>query len=114
MEISEKIKKWKDHATSIKSAILEIDVQGGLAVKKIFPDAILVFVLPPSQVDLSDRMTGRARGEDDETTKLRLANADRETATAWQYYDCMIVNAEIQEAVKEITGIIEGTCGEKK
>ena len=97
-----------------KTVILEIDVQGARTVKKILPEAIMVFILPPSQADLVGRMTDRARGEDSNTAKKRLSGASAEISAAWQYYDHMVINAEVNQAVKEIIQIIEGNFEGKK
>ena len=90
-----------------KTVILEIDVQGAREVKKTYPGAIMIFIFPPSQSDLAGRMTGRARGEDGEAARRRLDNAGQEIAAAWQYYDHMVINAELQQAVEEIIQIIQ-------
>ena len=97
-----------------KTVILEIDVQGALIVKNDYPDAVMVFVLPPSQADLATRMNGRGRGEDDETAKRRLGSASCEIAAAWQHYDHMVINADIQQAVEEMIQIIKGKTGEQE
>lgn len=95
-----------------KNVILEIDVQGARAVKEIHKDAIMVFILPPSQSDLVGRMAARARGEDAKTAKKRLDSASAEIAAAWQFYEHMIVNADIEQAIKEIEEVIRENSGE--
>ena len=97
-----------------KIVILEIDVQGALKVKEQYPEALMVFLMAPTQEDLAKRMTNRARGEDSETAKKRLDNASQEIAAAWQYYDHMVINDEVEQAVEEITKIIEGKVEQKK
>ena len=97
-----------------KIVILEIDVQGALKVKDQHPEALMVFLMAPNQSDLAKRMTSRGRGEDNETAKRRLDNASREIAAAWQYYDHMVINDEVEQAVEEITQIIEGKVEKKK
>ena len=87
--------------------ILEIDVQGALRVKKIRPDAQTIFILPPRKKDLRERIDGRGRGEDEETKKRRLETASREIATAWQYYDHMVINDDLGQAVQEVIDIID-------
>lgn len=86
--------------------ILEIDVQGGLKVKNQYPDTVMIFILPPSQNDLDQRMSHRGRGEDDETARKRLEKAGQETAMAWQYYDHMVINADLETAIEEVKEII--------
>jgi len=94
-----------------KTVILEIDVQGALVVKNSYPDALMIFILPPSQADLAGRMAGRGRGEDGKTARRRLDSAGVEIAAAWQYYDHMVINADIKQAVEEIEQIVKGNAG---
>ncbi len=95
-----------------KTPILEIDVQGGMSVKRLYPDAVMVFILPPTQTDLAERMNGRGRGEDDATARKRLDQAGQETALAWQHYDHMVINDDLEQAVSEVTQIIHETTGD--
>ena len=97
-----------------KTVILEIDVQGALKVRRICPEAMMIFILPPSQNDLPGRMNGRGRGEDEATARLRLDTAGREIAAAWQYYDNMVINDDLEQAINEVIGIIEGKTGDNK
>ncbi|MHC4882216.1 MAG: guanylate kinase [Planctomycetota bacterium] len=87
--------------------ILEIDIQGALQVKKQRPEAQTIFILPPRKKDLLDRIEGRARGEDEATKKRRLETASREIAAAWQHYDHMVVNDDLDQAVQEVIDIIQ-------
>lgn len=96
------------------TVILEIDVQGALKVKQICPEAMMIFILPPSQNDLAGRMNGRGRGEDEATARLRLDTAGREIAAAWQYYENMVINDDLEQAINEVIGIIEGKTGDNK
>ncbi|AQT67218.1 Guanylate kinase [Anaerohalosphaera lusitana] len=95
-----------------KTVLLEIDVQGGQKAKKLFKDAIMVFILPPKESELEKRMHGRARGEDRTSAEKRLQSAGNEIAQAWQSYDHMVINDDLEEAVTEIISIIEGKSGE--
>ncbi len=74
----------------------------------------MIFILPPSQIDLAGRMNGRGRGEDEATSRLRLDTAGREIAAAWQYYDNMVINDDLEQAINEVIGIIEGKTGDNK
>lgn len=87
--------------------ILEIDVQGALKVKKIRPQALTIFILPPHKKDLQQRINGRGRGEDEKTKKQRLETASREIAAAWQHYDYMVINDDLNQAVQEVIDIID-------
>ena len=87
--------------------ILEIDVQGALQVKEIRPEARTIFVLPPHKKELQRRIDSRGRGEDEITKNRRLETASREIATAWQHYDHMVVNDNLDQAVQEVVDIIQ-------
>lgn len=89
-----------------QTVILEIDVQGGLQVKKQYPLAALIFILPPKAQDLLARMEGRRRGEDEQSKKRRLATAMREMSTAREKYDYFVVNDVLEYAVEEVKTII--------
>ena len=95
-----------------KTVLLEIDVQGGLAVKKVYKDVQLIFIVPPHTSDLKKRMAGRQRGENDESRKKRLQGAGEETAKAWQHYDHIVINDDLETAINEIIEIIQGKTGE--
>ncbi len=89
-----------------RTVILEIDVQGARQVKVLYPDAVMIFILPPSQRDLVKRMEGRGR-EDIEAATMRLNGAGGEIAAAWQYYQYRVINEDLQQAVDEVIGIIK-------
>jgi guanylate kinase len=89
-----------------KVVILEIDVQGARQAKAVFPDAVMIFILPPSAKDLAERMNHRGR-EADEAAEERLNGASAEIAAAWQYYEHMIINEDLQQAVSECVQVIK-------
>jgi len=89
-----------------KTVILEIDVQGAKQAKPRFPDAIMIFILPPTEKDLVERMDRRGR-EAVEVAEERLNGASSEIAAAWQYYEHMVINEDLQQAVDECVQIIE-------
>ncbi len=88
-----------------KTVILEIDVQGAKQVKAIFPQAVMIFILPPSTRILAERLGLRGR-ESSEMAARRLSGAGSEIAAAWQYYDNMVVNDDLEQAINEIVEII--------
>lgn len=88
-----------------KIAILEIDVQGARQVKTVYPDAVMIFILPPSEKVLADRMDHRGR-EDSDAAEQRLDGAGSEIAAAWQYYKHMVINEDLQQAIEEVIQII--------
>ena len=87
-----------------QDVVLEIDWQGALQIKKLFPNAVLVFVLPPSWEELSQRLN--RRGEDRaEVIATRLANARHEVAQA-RHFDFVIINALFETALFDLKAIV--------
>jgi guanylate kinase len=89
-----------------KVVILEIDVQGAIQAKAVFPDAVMIFILAPSEKDLAKRLNHRGR-EAGEVAEERLNGASAEIAAAWQHYKHMVINEDLQQAVNECVQIIE-------
>ena len=87
------------------SVVLEIDVQGGLNVRKVYPDVVLVFIEPPSIEELERRLRGRGT-EDESSIELRLANANHEMELA-SLYDVRIVNDDLERATDELVSTID-------
>jgi len=84
--------------------ILEIDFQGALQIKRIFTNAVLIFILPPSWEELRSRL--ERRGEDSpEVIDLRLANAAEELAQAPQF-DFVIINELFERALFDLKAIV--------
>lgn len=84
--------------------VLEIDWQGALQIKQLFPDTVLVFILPPSWEELAQRLT--RRGEDHpDVIAQRLVNARHEVAQA-RYFDFVIINALFETAVFDLKTIV--------
>jgi guanylate kinase len=96
-----------------ETVILEIDVQGAKQIKAKYPAAVMIFILPPTQRELAERMNNRGR-EDAQTAEKRLNGAGIEIAAAWQYYEHMVINDDLKQAVKEVVQIIKQSIGEKK
>ena len=94
-----------------RTVILEIDVQGAKQAKAIFPDAVMIFILPPSARTLAERMNQRGR-EGAEAAEERLDEAGTEIAAAWQYYKHMVINEDLHQAVSECVQIIESASSE--
>jgi len=93
-----------------RTVILEIDVQGGRQVKAIYPQAVMIFILPPSAKVLAERMGHRGR-ETAEAAARRLRGANSEIAAASQLYDNMVINDDLEQAVTEVIRIIEHAPG---
>ena len=96
-----------------KVVILEIDVQGAKKIKINYPEAVMIFILPPDQKELSRRLTTRARDEQ-EAAEMRLNGASSEIAAAFQYYEHIVINDDLNQAVKEVINIIQDETGDKK
>lgn len=89
-----------------QSVILEIDVQGGRQAKAVYPDAVMIFILPPNEQTLADRIGRRGR-DSAEVIQKRLDKASAEIASAWQYYNNMVINDNLEHAIEEVIQIIE-------
>lgn len=100
----------KDNVDKILSegrdAVLEIDVQGALQVKCSMPEAVLIFILPPSEADLRERL-GRRGTEKGEDLKSRLEEARNEMLLS-ERYDHLVVNDDLETALETLKSIIEG------
>lgn len=90
-----------------KDVICELDIQGAMAVKRARPDALLVFIEPPSLDDLFLRLRGRGT-EDRETMSTRLRAAYDEVKNK-SSYDHIVVNEDPNEAAAQLVRIMEGT-----
>jgi len=92
------------HLAAGDDVLLEIDVQGALAVRESFPDAVLVFVRPPSREAQRERL--ERRGTDaPEVIDRRLAEAEAEEALA-DRFDAVVVNDAADAAVSEVAAIL--------
>lgn len=85
--------------------LLELDVQGALKVRESFPDALLVFVRPPSRNDQRTRLEDRGH-DAPEDLERRLAAADAEEAHI-EVFDAVVVNDDVDRATTEIAGILD-------
>ncbi|MGH9001715.1 MAG: guanylate kinase [Acidimicrobiia bacterium] len=122
--------KWEEHADFVESAtvygrrygtprrpleerlaagddvLLEIDIQGALTVRRAFPEAVLVFLRPPSREVQGARLEGRAADDPAEIAR-RLAQAEAEEAMSARF-DHVVVNDELETAVSEVAAILAG------
>ncbi len=87
-----------------KEVVLEIEVQGALQVREKCPDAVFIFLVPPSKQALYDRLRGRGT-ETEERIKERIAKADKEFKLAHKY-DYIVVNDDVANAADRIMAII--------
>lgn len=89
-----------------KDIILEIDTQGALQVKKQMPEAVLIFICPPSIETLENRLRGR-HTEDESTIQRRLQEVKIELERA-EKFDYKVVNDDLDNAIAELENIIVG------
>jgi len=86
------------------NVILDIEVQGARQVRKKMPEAVTIFVVPPSLTELERRLRNRGT-ETDETIRARLERAVQEYHEA-DFYDYIIVNDDVEKAADELSAII--------
>lgn len=87
-----------------KDVVLEIEVQGAMKVRAAFPDAVLIFNLPPSLEELKNRLTGR-QTEPPEVVEKRMNTAVWELSQA-ENYDYVIVNDNVEDAANAFLSIL--------
>jgi guanylate kinase len=87
-----------------RNVLLDIDVQGGMAVRNVYEDGVFIFVLPPSMASLEERLRGRGT-DPDERIKVRLENARREIELG-KKYDYAVVNDDLDLALRRVVAII--------
>ena len=88
-----------------KSGVLfDVDYQGARQIKEKFPDAVGVFILPPSMDELRRRL--ESRGVDDESSRRRRFKKAREEIEHYPFFDYMIVNDDLDRALNELRGIV--------
>jgi len=94
----------EERITGGQDVVLEIDWQGALQIKQLFPNAILIFILPPSWEELKQRL--QRRGEDrPEVIATRMANARIEVSKAREF-DFVIINALFETALFDLKAIV--------
>ncbi len=95
------VEEWLSQGRDV---VLEIEVQGGAQVKKLMPECVSIFILPPSMKVLGERLRGRGT-ETEETVQKRLATARREIPQAREY-DYLVFTDRLEDAVEEILAIL--------
>jgi len=91
-----------------RGIVLEIDVQGARQVRETLPEAVLIFIEPPSFEDLERRLAGRASDRPDQIER-RLAAAREELAAAGEF-DHRVVNDELERALEELGDLAARMC----
>jgi guanylate kinase len=88
-----------------RHVLFDVDVKGGLSLKKIFGEkAVSIFIMPPSVEELGKRLTGRGTDSSDKIA-MRLAKADEELKLAGKF-DRIVLNDDLSRAVKEISDLV--------
>ncbi|MCE5231110.1 guanylate kinase [bacterium] len=96
------VREALDRGTDV---LLDIDIQGGMSVKWRSPDAVLLFLMPPSMEILEQRLRAR-KTDSDEQIRIRLENARREM-DFWRFYDFVVVNDVLEQTVQSAKNILE-------
>jgi guanylate kinase len=96
-----------DYLAGGEDVLLEIDVQGALQVRFQYPDALMIFIMPPDQQSLLQRLRDRGRETEDDIEK-RFRGAKREIwmAKGSRAFDDMVINDNVDRAVEEISRLI--------
>jgi len=98
-------RKWVDEARRLAmDLVLEIDVQGAQQVKQSLPEAVAVFIVPPSRQDVEMRL--RARGQDSDQAIARRLERARQEMDCWNDYDFVVVNDDLERASDELRSIV--------
>lgn len=87
-----------------RNVILEIEVQGALQIKELYPEGVLVFLIPPNLEELGKRLTNRGT-EDKETINRRIQRALEELELA-EEYDYVVINDTVEQAAEDILAIV--------
>ncbi|MEQ8821402.1 MAG: guanylate kinase [Sumerlaeia bacterium] len=96
-EVESKIRSGKD-------VVLDVDVEGSITLKKIRPDTVTIFILPPSIATLEKRLRNRGL-DNEEQMRIRLQNAREEIRFA-QRYDYVMVNQDLLNTIESIRDVI--------
>lgn len=99
------------HLSNGEDVVLDIEVQGARNIKRLMPEAVLVYILPPNIAELQHRLINR-NTEDEKTIQIRLETAYRELHEAPALYDFFVVNDVAETAASKIENILEAKrCG---
>ena len=99
-------RKWLEESRKKNlDLVLEIDVQGAAQVKEKLPEAVAIFILPPSREELERRLRNRGQDSSEEIAR-RLAQARQEIAMFGKFYDFCVVNEDVERAGHEVQAIV--------
>ncbi|MGN0308562.1 MAG: guanylate kinase [Lachnospiraceae bacterium] len=88
-----------------KDVILEIEIQGAMKIKERYPEAVLLFIMPPSAEALYERLSGRGT-ETEEAIQKRLKRACEE-AVGIENYDYILINDDLETCIKELHRLLQ-------
>jgi guanylate kinase len=97
----------KTQVDSGQDVLLEIDWQGALQVRKLVPESVHIFILPPSLASLQERLV--RRGQDDDSTIARRLSAAREEMRHCVEFNYVIINQEFASAVADLAAIVRAS-----
>ena len=96
---------WISHEnTRGRDILLEIDWQGAAQIRRIFPESVSVFILPPSKQALEERL--RKRGKDNESVIAKRMAAVREDVSHISEFDYVIINDNLDDALRELEAVV--------
>ena len=98
-------KAFVEETLKEKSVVLEIDVVGALNAKKVYPDSVLVMIVPPSKEELAARLRGRGT-ETEEAIAHRLERLEYELSQK-DKYDYVLINDDLEEAYKKLSNLLD-------
>jgi guanylate kinase len=99
---------WISHEnTRGQDILLEIDWQGAAQIRRIFPECVSVFILPPSKQALEERL--KKRGKDNDAVIAKRMAAVREDVGHIAEFDYVIINDNLNEALRELNAVVLST-----
>ncbi len=94
-----------DNIARGRIVVLDVDVQGGASIRRVRPDAVSIFIYPPSLDALRGRLLKRGTDAPD-VVERRLGNAPGELAE-WRHYDYLVMNDDLEQAVARLLSILD-------
>jgi guanylate kinase len=88
-----------------KNVIFEVDIQGGIGLKRMRPEVITIFILPPNEAEILKRI--QKRGTETESSIQKRLNTMQQELPQAKYYDYQLINDKLQDTVKELNQIFE-------
>jgi len=87
-----------------EDVLLDVDTQGAASIRRLRPEAVSIFILPPGVQALRDRLA--SRGQDDPDQMAKRVDAARKEVLAWSAYDYCLVNDSLERALRDLQAII--------